>query len=174
MPNAPWSTNSSSAPRQSLSKLLMPPTFCAAHVNGSTSFFRSGIEICWPRTICERRSRAHLVWMRWGLFRRKDQVAALESERRAERSFRQEEKEHENDRCRGAARSSHCFARAGAENSVTARRTVRAKCRRHLPRLSDEGMAAAGQLVKAGLPDPPRSWTGKRLGERRRPRRSAR
>jgi hypothetical protein len=24
--------------------------------------FRSGIEICWPRTICERRSRAHLVW----------------------------------------------------------------------------------------------------------------
>ena len=107
-----------------------------------------------------------------GLFRRKDQVAALESERRAERSFRQEEKEHENDRCRGAARSGHCFARAGAENSVTARRTVRAKCRRHLPRLSDEGMAAAGQLVKAGLPDPPRSWTGKRLGERPTPRRS--
>jgi hypothetical protein len=87
-----------------------------------------------------------------GLFRRKDQVAALESERRAKRSFRQEEKEHENDRCRGAARSGHCFARAGAENSVTARRTVRAKCRRHLSRLFDEGMAAAGQLVKAGLP----------------------
>ncbi len=51
-----------------------------------------------------------------GLFRRKDQVAAREFERRAERSFRQVEKEHENDRCRGAARSGHCFARAGAAN----------------------------------------------------------
>src|ERR1700704_7098356 len=109
-----------------------------------------------------------------GLFRRKDQVAALESERRAERSFRQEEKEHESDRCRGAARSGHCFARAGAENSVTARRTVRAKCRRHLSRLSDEGMAAAGQLVTAGVSRPPTRWGGQKVGGGRPPRPTAR
>src|SRR5262245_41659084 len=60
----------------------------------------------------------------------------------------EEEKEHKSDRCHCAACCGGRIARAGAEHPVTAGRTVRTKCRRHVPGLSDEGVAATEQLVR--------------------------